>query len=250
MISHEQLDAFVAEIDELVTVECVPLLDKIGSLCRQYGRQHNEIRLMALPMLYSVWERVFSISTAICLRIVRDSYPKAADCPSAVRALWLRKAGFYKGFVDSVRDILELDREDSVLERTRKLNTKINKGSYKLSSKMLEELDSWHSRPLDRSVNLSDILMTYSNVNDGVVALNAEIIGLKEVGAYESVDLGRLGSLVARRNGIGHGAILDAPGERELLELLDYTKDVVINYSLTVKEWINERKVSPLYERS
>src|SRR5665213_2846130 len=48
----------------------------------------------------------------------------------------------------------------------------------------------------------------------------------------------RLGELVGVRNGIGHGAILSAPGKRLLDELITYTESLIIQYAEVVLEWI------------
>ena len=217
--------------------ECLATIARVRELLALEVVQSETLRLMAVPMLYSVWERAFSNWTAICLRVVQDNYPRAIDCPPKTRAYWLRKADFFKSFVSSVRDILELEREDSTFQQVTGLRKKITKGGFKLSSEVLSELDEWHKKPLFAK-DLSSLVVTYSNVNDAVVSTNAEAIGLDDLRLFSQLDLTKLGELVAIRNGIGHGAVLVAPGKRELGELIDYTERLIRQYSELVIEWI------------
>ncbi|WP_158618443.1 MAE_28990/MAE_18760 family HEPN-like nuclease [Candidimonas sp. SYP-B2681] len=235
---------FVAEVTFTRDNDCLPVLENLRSLLSDQISERDTLRLMAVPMLYSVWERCFSLWTSICLKIIRDNHIRAADCPPQLRAYWLRKAGFFKSFIDTIRDVVELEREDSVFNQTSGLSKKITKGGFHLSAKVLRELDTWHQQPFSAKLDVKELVLTYSNVNDAVVAVNAEALGLVNMDAYSKLDLSRLGGLVGLRNGIGHGAMLNPPGEKELEELLAYTESLVQQYADVILEWVNAHAAS------
>lgn len=226
--------------------ECLATLSRIRTLVGEVTSDPDMLRLMATPMLYSVWERMFSLCTSICLRVIQREYERASDCPASARAFWLRKADFFKSFVASVRDLVELEREDSVFQQTTGFKKSISKGAFNLSVEVLAKLDDWHSKPLDHKSGCEDLVITYSNVNGSVVATNAEAIGLADLGAYKALDLTRLGQLVGIRNGIGHGASLNPPGPRELGELIGYSEALIAQYANVTCEWIELHTEAPI----
>lgn len=219
--------------------ECLDALSRIRTLVGEGSSDPEMLRLIATPMLYSVWERIFSLCTSICLRVIQREYERASECPASARAFWLRKADFFKSFVSSVRDLMELEREDSVFQQSTGFKKKISKGAFNLSVEVLSKLDEWHQRPLDHKSGCEDLVITYSNVNDSVVATNAEAIGLVDLDAYKSLDLSKLGLLVGLRNGIGHGASLNPPGARQLVELIEYTEALIAQYADVTCAWID-----------
>lgn len=235
---NEVADSLRAEIVAVRDQECLATIASVRQLLLSDVAEPETLRLMTVPILYSVWERAFSGWTAICLRVVQENYARAIDCPAKTRAYWLRKADFFRSFVDSVRDVMELEREDSVFQQASGFKKKITKGGFNLSSQVLSQLDEWHQRPLNAKVDMTNLVVTYSNVNDIVVTTNAEAIGLTELHSFATLDLSRLGELVGIRNGIGHGAILAAPGKRQLDELTAYTESLIVQYSEVVLEWI------------
>lgn len=232
-------EAYISEIQFVRDAECLSTIRSIRALLAATNVEEEMIRLMSVPMLYSVWERAFSNWTAISLRVLREVYSTAAACPPQSRAFWLRKASFFKSFVDAVRDVVELEREDSIFQQNTGFSKKITKGAFVLSSQVLAKLDEWHSKPLALQGDMSELVITYSNVNENVLTLNADAIGLNSTVAYQTLDKSRLGQLVGIRNGIGHGASLQAPGVRELNELIDYTEMLVNQYAEVTIEWIN-----------
>src|SRR5258706_7229520 len=90
-----------------VKQQCIGLIDRLDLMKSEVPVAHIEtFRLLAVPLLYSAWERLFSIGHSLCLRVIRSRYTRAGDCPPRSRALWLRKAEFFKGFVDVTRGLL------------------------------------------------------------------------------------------------------------------------------------------------
>ncbi|WP_460104205.1 hypothetical protein [Pseudomonas sp. S2_D10] len=230
---------YIPEVVYVRDSECLPIIQNVRAIINADVINADTIRLMAVPMLYSVWERCFSVWTSICLRSIRENTSRAMDCPPEIRAFWLRKADFFKSFVDVIRDVMELEREDSIFQQTSGLTKKISKGGFHLSSKVLGSLDSWHTQPFSNKQDVKELVLTYSNVNDAVVTVNAEALGLSRMSSYSDLDLSKLGGLVGMRNAIGHGASLTPPGSRELLELLDYTESLIKQYANVVIEWLS-----------
>ena len=228
-----------AEIIYVRDKECLDVIDKIRRIIRDGTVETEMLRLMAIPMLYSVWERAFSSWTAISLKVIQECSAAASDCPPAARAYWLRKADFFRRFVDTMRDVMELDKEDSVFQQAGNIKRSTKKGAFHLSGQILEELDKWHSLPLKASHDHKDLVVTYSNVNDSVVKTNAEAIGLASLPSYNELDLSELSKLVGLRNGIGHGAVLAPPGQREVSDLIDYTERLLQQYSNVAVDWIS-----------
>ncbi|AEA71625.1 Hypothetical protein PSEBR_m1620 [Pseudomonas brassicacearum subsp. brassicacearum NFM421] len=230
---------YVEEVIYVRDHECLPILNHVRAVLSEQQPYPETVRLMAVPMLYSVWERSFSVWTSICLKSIRESTIKAIDCSPEIRAFWLRKADFFKSFIDIIRDVMELEREDSIFQQTSGLSKKITKGGFHLSSKVLGGLDAWHQQPFSSKQDVKELVLTYSNVNDAVVAVNAEALGLSLMSTYQHLDLSKLGGLVGMRNAIGHGASLSAPGAREMTELLDYTDSLIAQYANVVIEWLD-----------
>ncbi len=232
-----EYESLIKEVISVREEECFLTITNIKTILETEIHQKDTLRLMSIPILYSVWERAFSIWTAICLRVIQKNYLKAIDCPPQTRVYWLRKADFFKSFISSIRDILELEREDSAFQQTSGFKKKITKGAFNLSSQVLLELDKWHEQPLSDK-DISALVITFSNVNDAVVRTNAEAIGLTKLHSFSKLDLSKLGELVGVRNGIGHGGTLAPPGKRNLDELIIYTENLIKQYSEVVIEWI------------
>lgn len=237
-------DTLRAEIIFVRDKECLDATQRIRSLLQTVTAETEMLRLMAVPMLYSVWERAFSSWTAICLKVIQECNAAAKDCPPAARAYWLRKADFFRSFIDSMRDVLELDKEDSIAQQAGNIRRSTKKGTFNLSGQILLELDKWHAAPLKATQDHKDLVITYSNVNDAVVRTNAEAIGLSSLPSFANLDLSDLSKLVGIRNGIGHGASLVPPGPREVSDLLSYTERLLQQYSEVAIDWITANEAT------
>ncbi|KUM43448.1 hypothetical protein AR540_16725 [Pseudomonas sp. EpS/L25] len=78
--------------------------------------------------------------------------------------------------------------------------------------------------------------MTYANVNKEVVIFNSEIIGLD----IDRVNLGRLDDLLARRNDIAHGGLIDYPKENIINDLLTYTENLLNQFHSSIEAWLEK----------
>jgi hypothetical protein len=108
-------------------------------------------------------------------------------------------------------------------------------------SEFLGSLDGWHSSPLDQSVDADSLVMTFSNVNPEVVAVNAKALGMASFPDFVAIKFGRLNSLFGLRNNIGHGGTIAPPPNNEFADLWKFTEELIETYSETFKSWLAVR---------
>lgn len=214
---------------KLVKVGCIGLLDKMRLLGAPdaHGNYPDTFRLIAIPMIYAVWERCFTLCHAVALRRLRDLKKHANQLDARQRALWLQKQGFYQRYIDLLR---QAGGEDPGL--------RIKKGPYTALWTFLKELEEWSVRSVDVTVQTDELVMSFSNVNPHVVELNAIALGISDDETFQKIDFGRLHELVLRRNEIGHGGIITPPGNKEFGEIWKFTEDLVNNYCDAFEIWI------------
>lgn len=222
-------------------------LDGLSRLIEVKTSHAELIRLMAVPLIYSCWEGFFKTATAKCLITIRDQNECAKDATAQQRAAWLKKASFFKSYVDMLRNLMELDADGQASERHAKQKSKVKKGQHSLLAATLQELDTWHAGSLDKSIEPESLILTFSNVNKDVVDLNAAITGLDKIPSYALIDFTQLEALVGKRNSIGHGGISDGdilsyPGILETKGYVNYTKKLISEYLTSVIEWLNAAK--------
>lgn len=222
--------AAVAEIEHLKK-ECLDLFAGLENFhpIAQGDPYPETYRLLVLPLLYSVWERCFTLCHSIALRLLREACANPQAMSASERAIWLIRAPFYQSLVAK---LTVHTPGDSSLRPKR--------GHFPALCDFLTELENWFSAPVDSSVDTEALVMTFSNVNPDVVELNARAIGIWESPFFERIKFGRLNDLVGRRNEIGHGATIAAPPNHEFLELWNYTEELIEQYCNAVVSWIAE----------
>ena len=201
---------------ELLKKECANLLCELRNFHKADANNHypDTYRLLVTPMLYSVWERCFTLCHAIALRLIRDSTKSAQALSPTERAVWLLHTPFYNSLVYKLKN-------QGVSEEGKKLK----RGHFAALCDFLTQLDSWTAGKLDQSIDTDTLVMTFSNVNPDVVNLNAKAIGIDKGIPFQQIKLGRLNDLLGHRNGIGHGSIIKAPPNEEFNALWKLTDD-------------------------
>ncbi len=197
----------------------------MSALCPATPRP-DAFRLMAIPMLYAVWERCFVLCHSIGLKLLRDLTTHTHALSPSQRALWLQKASFYESYRMKLQ------------QTARSSKSKPGKGSFAPLCEFLEELEKWEQQPISQSQDVGELVMTFSNVNPEVVSVNAETLGIATDSKFQSLNLGRLNDLVGRRNDIGHGGLVTPPGERDFASLWKYTEELVTDYCDAFISWI------------
>ena len=222
---NDQVAGAIQQI-EIVMAECESLLERIKGFSPpdEKGIYPETFRLIATPMLYSAWERCFTLCHAIAFRLIRDVTAKACDLDAPQRGIWLLNSPFYRSLVDQLR-------RDYVFTRT-------GKGEYSLLCEFLPKLDDWLNNGLDQALNIDDLVMTFSNVNPCVVELNAQAIGIANFTQFKELKTGLLHDLVGARNDIGHGASIEPPTNERFTILLDFTETLVKKYFAVFIQWL------------
>ena len=224
------LNDALAEIEH-VRNECLGLIHDLEKFCppNQAGEFPPAFRLLATPMLYSAWERCFTLCNGIALRLIRERTSHAHKLPPHGRALWLQAAGFFQTFSRKVFEAPDAGDPDARAPKP---------GRFRALSDFLRSLDTWSMQPLDPILATDELVMTFSNVNPKVVELNAEAVGIVTFTQFQQLKFGRLHDLVGRRNEIGHGAIIKPPDNAEFCDLKQFTLDIVRSYCDVYAAWL------------
>jgi len=85
--------------------ECLALLKKLREFCPiSNGDQYPDTyRLLVTPMLYSAWERCFTLCHAIGLRLLRDFAANPQSLATSARAVWLIRTPFFQSLVSRLQ---------------------------------------------------------------------------------------------------------------------------------------------------
>ena len=102
----------VAEIEN-GRIECLQLLTSIQDF---YSPAEGEdfpptFRLIVTPMLYSAWERCFTLCHEVGLRLIRDTVTSPMTLGATNRAVWLIGTPFYQSLVAKLKNQSALDEE-------------------------------------------------------------------------------------------------------------------------------------------
>jgi hypothetical protein len=210
--------------------ECTGLLQKLRTFHPvTQGDPYPEMyRLLVVPLLYSVWERCFTLCHSIALRLLRDSCATPRSMSASERAVWLIRAPFYQSLIETI-----------TRQAPRDTDQKPKKSHYSALCDFLAELDGWHSTAFDATISTAELVMTFANVNPVVVEINAKAVGIWQFMESRGIKLGRLHDLVGRRNEIGHGAVIAAPANEDFLALWEFAEALVVEYCDVFHAWIS-----------
>jgi hypothetical protein len=192
-------------------------------------------RIMIFPMIYALWERVFRISTAIAIKYKVNAVNSPNELPNNLLTLLLQKQGFFESFLSKIRNESKLNEE------------KIGKGQFDIVVNFLSSYDSWKKKSFAFDKSVESYVMTFSNVNEAVVRLHEDVLSSGKTRADSNpdpLDISTLGTIVGIRNAIGHGSLIQAPGERELLEIISFSEQLVVAYTDTMIRCVNQSNPS------
>ena len=199
-----------------ISNESLNLISAVEGCVKDRAVKDKEIvRLMALPMLYSAWERFFHLGTAICIKSIQVSAIPCGAHPSSLRSLLILKEKFFMSFLDKI---------------------KFGKAGIDVVSEFFTKIEEWNEKSF--ITDPEAVIITKSNVNTEVVSINSRAIGMDKLKQFSKIDFSKLEELVGQRNGIGHGKILKAPGERDLRDLIQYTKGLIKSYRSLILAWL------------
>lgn len=227
-MASDQVASALQQIESTKT-ECAGLLRQMREFSPpdDKGRYHDTFRLIATPMLYSAWERCFTLCHAIALRLIRDTATTAHTLDTSLKAVWLQQEGFYQSFIAQLRK-----------QEGAEGSEKPKKGNYTALCDFISKLDGWSGAALNESVETEKLVMTFSNVNGDVVEVDARAIGIAEHEVFKQIKLEQLHELVGRRNDIGHGGKVKAPDNPDFERLLNFTEGLITSYCDAFISWI------------
>jgi hypothetical protein len=208
--------------------ECLALLEKLREFCPiSIGDQYPDTyRLLVTPMLYSAWERCFTLCHAIGLRLLREFAANPQALTPSARAVWLIQTPFFQSLVSRLQIQTALQEE-----------RRPKRGQFSALCEFLLSFERWLTDGIDPAIATDELVMTFSNVNQEVVEMNASAIGIAEFPRFKEIKFGRLHDLVGRRNEIGHGAIISAPPNENFVELWDFTERLIHSYCDAFIAW-------------
>lgn len=233
MIFFEMPNANLAikQIDA-VENECNQMLQDIQALCPadSAGNRPDIFRLMAVPMIYSAWERAFRITTAVAIRFSVESVPTAGQLAPEQRALVLQKEPFFQSF-------MEKSKSSKGVRGPRK-------SEFEALSEFLAKFEKWAQSKTGTGIDPEEYVMTFSNVDHLVLRLHERVLGVGptiEKTSGQPLDLAPLGELLNRRNDISHGGSIQPPGERNLNSLFIFTETLITSYCDSMRRLIARR---------
>ena len=235
---HRVADA-VLEIDS-VERECVGVLGQVAAFCTAdaVGRRPDIFRLMAVPMIYSAWERAFRISTAVAIRFLVESKSSVVQLSPDQKALLLLKESFFKSYSDKAMSA--------------KGARGPRKSEFETLSDLITQLENWWQSKASLGTDAEEYVMTFSNVDHIVLRLHEKILSAgpttdKETGLQ--IDLSPLGELLNRRNDISHGGSIQPPGEKNLDDLFRFTERLLTGYCDSVRTVVRKNSPASLANR-
>lgn len=203
----------------------VSLLDDVERHCIDENAAREGFKyLLAIPIIYAAWEGYFKISFTLCIKRKCQLTLRARAYPGIYRTLWLQKQPFVMSYLASLVNAMQPGK--SVSPKT---------GSqYKALATFSESFVDWLEGPVDHASGFEGLVMTHSNVDHSVLTLNSEVIGLDLAG----VPVGRLNSMVGRRNEISHGGLLTYPTEIEVIELVAFCRGLIVGLDEKIGDWL------------
>lgn len=224
MARHLTLSAARQEL-AAAKIRHLALLDDVHRHCIVDNPDREGFKyLLAVPIIYAAWEGYFKISFTLCIKRKCQSTLKAKSYPGIYRTLWLQKQPFVQSYLDTLVGAMQPGR--AVAPKTGY--------QYKALATFSENFAQWLNAPVEHTSGFEDLVMTHSNVDQKVLGLNSEVIGLDLSG----VPVGRLDSMVGRRNEISHGGLLTYPTEVEVTDLVNFCRNLITGIDTKISTWL------------
>lgn len=220
--------------------ESLGFLESIKSINEFMSRSGDKdkedmFRIISVPMIYSSWEGFFTETMSVCLNTLKLSDREAFRYSAEIRALWLQREPFYSKYVDMIKNIYDADSHRSIVHNGAQIKKKVTKGAFKLKSEVIQHIDRFNKSTLS-DCDVSELVMTFSNVNEMVVKVNFDAIGLD----YSSLDLSQLGEVVGLRNSLGHGEFKSSVNPRKFNSIIVYVENLIIDLNQCAITWLDK----------
>lgn len=215
----EARDAKETHLDLLIEIEKRSLTEN--------QQRDKYLYLMAVPIVYAVWEGYFKMSIAVCFKRLYEVNCRPRPIGRAFPTLWLQKESFVASFLQNLVNAMSPGTD---------VSKKINVGKFKALAGFSNDIAKWLASPVPAPTDFVNLVMTHSNVNESVAKANADIIGLDLAG----VDFGRINQLLNLRNDVSHGGLLQLPEAPEIERTINYTKELINQFDSAVQRWIKQ----------
>ena len=212
-------------------------IQSINEFMSRSGDKDKEdmFRIISVPMIYSSWEGFFTETMSVCLNTLKLSDREAFRYSAEIRALWLQREPFYSKYVDMIKNIYDADSHRSIVHNGAQIKKKVTKGAFKLTSEVIQHIDRFNKSTLS-DCDVSELVMTFSNVNEMVVKVNFDAIGLD----YSLLDLSQLGEVVGLRNSLGHGEFKSSVNPRKFNSIIVYVENLIIDLNQCAITWLDK----------
>ncbi len=212
-------------------------IKQINDFLTQSGDQQKEemFRIISIPMIYSSWEGFFTETMSVCLNSLKLSDREAFKYSPSIRALWLQREPFFSKYIDMIKNIYDIDSHKSITQTGTQFKKKITKGTFKLTSEVIDHIDGFNKSALS-DCDVSELVMTFSNVNEMVVQINFDAIGLD----YSNLDLSQLGEVVGLRNSLGHGEFKSKVQPRKFSSVISYVEQLINDLNTSAEHWLDK----------
>lgn len=198
-------------------------------------QKEDMFRIISIPMIYSSWEGFFTETMSVCLNSLKLSDREAFKYSPEIRALWLQREPFFNKYIDMIKNIYDIDSHRSISHAGPQFKKKVTKGTFKLTSEVINHIDGFNKSSLS-DCDVSELVMTFSNVNDAVVKINFDAIGLD----YSNLDLSQLGEVVGLRNSLGHGEFKSKIPPRKFNSLIRYIESLINDLHTSAEHWLDK----------
>lgn len=182
------------------------------------------LNLMAVPIIYAVWEGYFKTTIGICFKRLHSPNQRPRAFSPQFSTLWLQKESFVASFLQKLLNSMNPGADAG----------KQSAGKFAALTHLSEQFSTWFANPMPVR-SFTDLVMTFSNVNEKVVRANATIINLD----ISAIDFGHLNQLLNLRNDLSHGGLVQLPETAEVTRLLNYTKALIGQFDVAVMAWLS-----------
>lgn len=182
------------------------------------------LHLMAVPVVYAIWEGYFKAAMGVCFKRVHSPNQRPRVLDHRFSTLWLQKESFVSTFLQQLLNAMNPGASD---------DGKPKPGKFNALAQFSQSISSWLSNPMPVR-SFTDLVMTFSNVNERVVKVNADVIDLD----ISSVDFSHLNQLLSLRNDLSHGGLVQLPDNAVVVRLLAYTKTLIEEFDAAVVAWL------------
>lgn len=182
------------------------------------------LHLMAIPVVYATWEGYFKTAMGVCFKRVHSPNQRPRVLDHKFSTLWLQKESFVSTFLQQLLNAMNPGAGDDGRPKA---------GKFNALAQFSQSISAWLASPMPVR-SFTDLVMTFSNVNERVVKANADVIALD----ISTIDFSHLNQLLSLRNDLAHGGLVQLPDSAVVVRMLDYTKTLIEEFDRAAIAWL------------